>query len=249
MHVSAARRRHRRGRAAPPSRREQAALRASASQVSASGAIVESAASGAGGASAYGAIVVSATSGVDAGAGSTSGSTDAHRCGNPNQISSSGSLGALGSGGGAKRRARFSAVNSAYANAAAAAAYDWRAAVCVCVCVCGWRVARTPSCRARTLSSRAVRLTHNPPSSCSSPLCCVRVGQRPPRPYTHTRTYYLLSYFPFGLLFKVLYASRRTAVSHPNRCARRTMCTSRAVRGALVSNADRRATFGVWFEP
>jgi len=249
--VTAARRRHRRGRSAPPSRREQAALRASAIQVSASGAIVESAASGAGGASAYGAIVVSATSGVDAGAGSTSGSTDAHRCGNPNQISSSGSLGALalGSGGGAERRARFSAVNSAYANAAAAAAYDWRAAVCVCVCVCGWRVARTPSCRARTLSSRAVRLTHNPPSSCSSPLCCVRVGQRPPRPYTHTRTYYLLSYFPFGLLFKVLYASRRTAVSHPNRCARRTMCTSRAVRGAIVSNADRRATFGVWFEP
>ena len=77
MHASAARHRHRRGRAAPLSRREHAALRASVSQVSAAGTIVESAASGAGGASEYGSIVASATSGVDDGAGSSSGSTDA----------------------------------------------------------------------------------------------------------------------------------------------------------------------------
>ena len=99
--------------------------------MSASGAIVESAASGAGGASTYGAIVVSATSGVDAGAAAQQWQ---HRCGNLSQISSSGSLGDLGSGGGDERRARLSATNGAYAGAAAAAAYDWRAAVCVCVC-------------------------------------------------------------------------------------------------------------------
>jgi len=142
--------------------------------VSASGAIVESAASGAGGASTYGAIVVSATSGVDAGAGSTSGSTDAHRCGNPNQISSSGSLGALGSGGGAERRATLSAANGAYAGAAAAAAHDWRAAVCVCVCAGGgWRRgAHTVLPVYSEFTCCAVRLTRNPSSSCSSPLCC-----------------------------------------------------------------------------
>eukprot|EP00964_Phaeocystis_antarctica_P090791 scaffold58147_cov74-Phaeocystis_antarctica.AAC.1 len=59
------------------------------------------------------------------------------------QISSSGSLRDLGSGGGAERRATLNAANSAYAGAAAAAAYDWRAAVCVCVGVGGgWRTHR-----------------------------------------------------------------------------------------------------------
>ena len=102
--------------------------------MSLSGAIVESAASGAGGASAYGAIVASAASGVDAGAAAQQWQ---HRCGNPSQISSCGSSGDLGSGGGAERRATLSAANGAYAGAAAAAAYDWRAAVCVCVCAGG----------------------------------------------------------------------------------------------------------------
>ena len=112
--------------------------------MSAAGAIVESALSGAGGASEYGAIVASATSGIDAGVAAQQWQ---HRCGNLSQISSSGSLGDLGSGGGDERRARLSATNGAYAGAAAAAAYDSRAAVCVCVCVCvRARVAHTPSC-------------------------------------------------------------------------------------------------------
>ena len=110
--------------------------------MSAAGAIVESALSGAGGASEYEAIVASATSGVNAGAAAQQWQ---HRCVNPSQISSSGSLGDLGSGGGAERRARLSATNGAYAGAAVAAAYDCRAAVCVCVCVRA-RVAHTPSC-------------------------------------------------------------------------------------------------------
>eukprot|EP00964_Phaeocystis_antarctica_P081389 scaffold50921_cov77-Phaeocystis_antarctica.AAC.6 len=53
---------------------------------------------------------------------------------------------------------------------------------CVCVCV---RVA----CGAHTVlpvysefPCCTVRLTHNPSSMCSSPLCCVRVVQRPSRP-------------------------------------------------------------------
>ena len=116
--------------------------------MSAAGTIVESAASGAGGASEYGSIVASATSGIDAGAAAQQWQ---HRCVNPSQISSSGSLGALGSGGGAERRATLSAANGAYAGAAAAAAHDWRAAVCVRVCVRVPRVAHTPSCGARTL--------------------------------------------------------------------------------------------------
>ena len=181
MHASAARRRHRRGRAAPPSRREQAALRASASQVSAAGAIVESALSGAGGASEYGAIVASATSGVDAGAAAQQWQ---HRCVNPSQISSSGSLGDLGSGGGAERRARLNAAKRCLRRRGSGSSLRLACCrVCVSVCVCGWRVAHTPSCGARTLSSRAVRQTHNPSSLCLSPLCCVRVVQRPPRPY------------------------------------------------------------------
>ena len=60
--------------------------------MSAAGAIVESALSGAGGASEYGAIVASAASGVDAGAAAQQWQ---HRCGNASQISSSGSLGDL----------------------------------------------------------------------------------------------------------------------------------------------------------
>ena len=60
--------------------------------MSASGTIVESAASGACGASEYGAIVASAASGVDAGAAAQQWQ---HRCGNASQISSSGSLGDL----------------------------------------------------------------------------------------------------------------------------------------------------------
>eukprot|EP00964_Phaeocystis_antarctica_P064912 scaffold39104_cov88-Phaeocystis_antarctica.AAC.1 len=98
------------------------------------------------------------------------------------QISSSGSLRDLGRGGGAERRATLSAVNGVRRRGSGS---SLRLARCrVCVCVCGWPVAHTPSCRARTLSSHAVRPTHNPSSSCSRLLCCVRVVQRSPRPYS-----------------------------------------------------------------
>ena len=150
-HASAARHRLCRGRAAPSSRREQPALRASVSQVSAAGAIVESAASGAGVASEYRAIVASTTSGVDTGAAAQQWQ---HRCGNHSHISSSGSLGGLGSGGGAERRARLSAAKRCLRRRGSGSSL--RLVCCrVCVCVCGWRVAHTLSCP-YTLSSRAV---------------------------------------------------------------------------------------------
>ena len=100
--------------------------------MSAAGAIVESALSGAGGASEYGAIVASATSGVDAGAAAQQWQ---HRCGNPSQISSSGSLGDLGSGGGAERRARLSAAKRCLRRRGSGSSL--RLVCCrVCVCVC-----------------------------------------------------------------------------------------------------------------
>ena len=144
--------------------------------MSLSGAIVESAASGAGGASAYGAIVASAKSGVDAGAAAQQWQ---HRRGNPSQIRSHrAEVQEIWEAEEELSGARRSTPRTVPTPARQRQQLTIGALPCVFVgvCACGWRVARTPSCRARTLSSRAVRLTHkfNPSSSCSSP-CAVCV--------------------------------------------------------------------------
>ena len=160
--------------------------------MSAAGAIVESTLSGAGGASEYGAIVASATSGVNAGAAAQQWQ---HRCVNPSQISSSGSLGDLGSGGGAERRARLNAAKRCLRRRGSGSSLRLACCrVCVCVCVCV-RVAGGAHTILRCPYSEFTCCAPNAQSVqlvLESFVLCACSAETAPPVFTHARTFALL---------------------------------------------------------